>query len=48
MANTETYPDGAAQLDAKELGVDPEELWQTPISCVARLTLLSTSTSFSD
>lgn len=29
MAGTETYPDGAAQLDAKELGINPEELWQT-------------------
>jgi type I restriction enzyme M protein len=29
MASTETYPDGLAQLDAKELGIDPEELWQT-------------------
>jgi hypothetical protein len=28
MASTETYPDGLAQLDAKELGIDPEELWQ--------------------
>lgn len=28
MASTETYPDGAAQLDAKELGINPEELWQ--------------------
>jgi type I restriction enzyme M protein len=28
MASTETYPDGAAQLDAKELGINAEELWQ--------------------
>lgn len=28
MASTDTYPDGAAQLDAKELGISPEELWQ--------------------
>jgi hypothetical protein len=28
MATSETYPDGAAKLDAKELGIDPEELWQ--------------------
>ena len=28
MASTETYRDGVAQLDAKELGIDPEELWQ--------------------
>lgn len=28
MASTETYPDGAAQIDAKELGINPEELWQ--------------------
>jgi len=28
MASTEIYPDGLAQLDAKELGIDPEELWQ--------------------
>lgn len=28
MASTDTYPDGAAQLDAKELGINPEELWQ--------------------
>lgn len=28
MVSTETYPDGAAQLDAKELGIHPEELWQ--------------------
>ena len=25
----ETYPDGGAQLDAKELGIDPEALWAT-------------------
>jgi type I restriction enzyme M protein len=29
MASTEAYPDGLAQLDAKELGINPEELWQT-------------------
>jgi type I restriction enzyme M protein len=28
MVSTETYPDGAAQLNAKELGIDAEELWQ--------------------
>src|SRR5260370_14695055 len=28
MTHSETYPDGAAQLDAKELGINPEELWQ--------------------
>lgn len=28
MASTESYPDGASQLAAKELGIDPEELWQ--------------------
>ena len=28
MTSTETYPDGAPQLDAKELGINPEELWQ--------------------
>jgi type I restriction enzyme M protein len=26
---TETYPDGGAQLDAKELGINPEALWAT-------------------
>jgi type I restriction enzyme M protein len=30
MASTETDRDGVTQLDAKELGVDPEELWQAP------------------
>jgi type I restriction enzyme M protein len=29
MTSTETYPDGAAQLNRRELGIDPEELWQT-------------------
>jgi type I restriction enzyme M protein len=29
VAKTEKYPDGAAQLDATELGIDPEVLWQT-------------------
>jgi type I restriction enzyme M protein len=29
MASTEVYPDGLTQLDAKELGINPEELWQT-------------------
>jgi type I restriction enzyme M protein len=29
MAITDTYPDGASQLNAKELGIDPEELWQS-------------------
>ncbi len=29
MASIDTYPDGAAQFDAKELGINPEELWQT-------------------
>ena len=24
---TDTYPDGGAQLDAKELGINPEDLW---------------------
>ncbi|WP_315772295.1 MULTISPECIES: class I SAM-dependent DNA methyltransferase [unclassified Bradyrhizobium] len=28
MSSTETYPDGAAQLASKELGINPEELWQ--------------------
>lgn len=28
MASTETDLEGVAQLDAKELGIDPEELWQ--------------------
>jgi type I restriction enzyme M protein len=28
MTSTETYPDGLAQLDARELGIHPEELWQ--------------------
>lgn len=28
MAENKPYPDGAAQLDAKELGIDPEALWQ--------------------
>lgn len=28
MTSTETYPDGLTQLDAKELGIEPEELWQ--------------------
>lgn len=28
MASTETYSNGAAQLDAKELGINTEELWQ--------------------
>src|ERR1700728_2951747 len=28
VAKTEKYPDGAAQLDATELGIDPEVLWQ--------------------
>jgi type I restriction enzyme M protein len=28
MASSEPYPDGAMQLNSKELGIDPEELWQ--------------------
>ena len=27
MTDTKHYPDGAAQLDEKELGIDPEALW---------------------
>lgn len=29
MTNDKPYPDGAAQLTVKELGIDPETLWQT-------------------
>lgn len=28
MIDTTLYPDGAAQLDQRELGIDPEKLWQ--------------------
>ncbi len=28
MTNDKPYPDGAAQLTEKELGVKPDELWQ--------------------
>ena len=28
MTDSKPYPDGSAQLDEKELGIDPEKLWQ--------------------